>query len=119
MSLFGSIGIGPVRIGASTRGGGSSMGEFLLCFIVVAPFYFAIKFWYVTLPILLIAIIVAALCLIPTPQGPGWFDRAAGIAEDQGGRAPTIAERADEQHAALMNGDAGFGTYGNYPPADL
>lgn len=69
------------------------------CIVIVAPFYFAIVYWYVTLPIVGIGLLI-------------WWSERRMKAE-----ADTIA-RAESQHARLMDGDESA-IYGLYPPADL
>jgi hypothetical protein len=71
--------------------------EWWVCLIVVAPIFFAIKYWYVVLPILVFAVNECE-------------------AENAQRRAKIVA-RADKQHAATMKGDHWYGTYGDYPPA--
>lgn len=104
MSLFGSIGIGPVRVGASTSGrssGGIGGGA---GFLVILAVVLAFTYWQVTLIIVAVAMIGAAIV---------WMCR---IIDEDNDKKAEIIDRAHKQHAALMDGDDHYGIYGNYPP---
>lgn len=113
MSLFGSIGIGPVRIGASTSGRRSSSGSVnptqVGLFLVIMTIFVICKYAYIAVPLLIFAGILGAI---------GWivYISEQDKAETARKRAE-ITDRMEEQHAQLMDGDE-RGLYGQYPPAE-
>jgi uncharacterized membrane protein len=87
----------------------TNMQQLVVCFIVVTPFYFAIKYWYVTVFVLLTILVLATI----------WYV-SRFIAKDNRAiahRRAAIIARAEQQHAAIMRGDMHLGIHGKYPPA--
>lgn len=112
MSLFGSIGIGPIRVGASTSGGrrsSSGVGGGTAFFVILAIFL-GFHYWYVVLPIAGLALFLGAIGYIIYVSEQ---DKAATAH-----RKAEIIERAEREHAQLMDGDD-RGLYGDYPPAEM
>ena len=90
--------------------GGLSTAGMIVLFAVVTPIYFAIKYWYATLAIVLVALFLWGVAWAVIKIG----DPSAAKAS----RRADIIRRADEQHVQVMQGDE-RGFYGQFPPADL